>query len=78
MSATNTKKPETPAEPVPLEMLELQQENAALREELKYYRNRCARQQRYIDGQMKPLVRMGIEQAGKIKTLERRIKRLQK
>lgn len=81
MCRTNTSKPQSSAEPVeilPLELLELRNKVTELTEELRYYRNRCARQQRYIDKQMKPLVQMGITQAGEIETLKRRVARLKK
>jgi phosphoribosyl-dephospho-CoA transferase len=64
------------SKPEPLELLTLRDENAALREEVKYHRNRAARLDHYIKTQMKPLVTMGIVQGGRIKTLERKIRRL--
>lgn len=60
---------------IPLEFLTLRDEVVALREEVKYHRNRAARLDYYIKTQMKPLVRMGIVQGGRIKTLERQLKR---
>ncbi len=74
IAATSTKEESI----LPLELLTLREENASLRAEVKYYRNRAARLDRYIKTQMKPLVRMGIEQGGRIKTLERQVKRMGK
>ena len=63
---------------LPLELLTLRDQNAALREELKYHRNRAARLDHYIKTQMTPLVTMGIRQGNRIITLERRLKRARK
>lgn len=59
-----------------LELLEARQEIARLREELRVVQNSDARQRYYIKTQMRPLVTMGIVQGGKIKTLERKVKKL--
>lgn len=63
---------------LPLELLELRQRVTEMAESLRYYMNRCKRQQWYIDTQMKPLVTNGIVQGGKIIALQRRIERLKK